>query len=84
MDKTKFFTHRAVVVSFTLICCLLWGSAFPCIKIGCGMFDIDSASTSSQILFAGLRFGGLFFCQNMDGRCVIQEERDTGNGAGLF
>ena len=56
MDKTKFFTHRAVVVSFTLICCLLWGSAFPCIKIGCGMFDIDSASTSSQILFAGLRF----------------------------
>ena len=56
MDKSKFFTRRAVVVSFTLICCLLWGSAFPCIKIGCRLFDIDSGSPSSQILFAGMRF----------------------------
>ena len=56
MDKNKFFTRRSVVVGFTLICCLLWGSAFPCIKLGYRMFSIDSASTSSQILFAGMRF----------------------------
>ncbi len=56
MDKSRFFTRRTVVVSFTLICCLLWGSAFPCIKIGYRLFDIDSAGTSSQILFAGMRF----------------------------
>lgn len=56
MDKNKFFTRRTIIVGFTLICCLLWGSAFPCIKIGYKMFEISSDSTSSQILFAGMRF----------------------------
>lgn len=32
------------------------GSAFPCIKIGYGMWNIESVDTSSQILFAGMRF----------------------------
>ncbi|MDO4305675.1 MAG: DMT family transporter [Eubacteriales bacterium] len=39
-----------------MVCCLLWGSAFPCIKIGYRMFDIASSDTASQILFAGVRF----------------------------
>ena len=39
-----------------LFCCLLWGSAFPCIKIGYGLFAIDSADVASQMLFAGTRF----------------------------
>ena len=56
MDNKSFFTRRGVVVGFTMICCLLWGSAFPCIKLGYRMFSIDSGSTSSQILFAGMRF----------------------------
>jgi drug/metabolite transporter (DMT)-like permease len=56
MDKNKFFTRRGVIIGFTLICCLLWGSAFPCIKLGYRMFSINSGSTSSQILFAGMRF----------------------------
>ncbi len=38
------------------ICCLLWGSAFPCIKIGYRLFAIQSNDTASQILFAGCRF----------------------------
>ena len=37
-------------------CCLLWGSAFPCIKLGYQLFDIPSGDSSSQILFAGIRF----------------------------
>ena len=37
-----------------LLCCALWGSAFPCIKIGYAWLDIQSAA--SQILFAGYRF----------------------------
>lgn len=39
-----------------MICCALWGSAFPCIKIGYQMFGIGADDTASQILFAGYRF----------------------------
>ncbi len=38
------------------LCCVLWGSAFPCIKIGYSFFGIESGDYSSQILFAGIRF----------------------------
>lgn len=39
-----------------LVCCLLWGSAFPCIKIGYQMMYIASDEVASQILYAGYRF----------------------------
>ena len=39
-----------------MLCCLLWGSAFPCIKIGYELWSIESTDTASQILFAGMRF----------------------------
>lgn len=45
-----------VVVLLAMICCILWGSAFPCIKIGYSLFEIPSGDTASQILFAGIRF----------------------------
>lgn len=45
-----------VVCILAMVCCLLWGSAFPCIKIGYQFFHIASADTASQILFAGVRF----------------------------
>ncbi len=35
---------------------MLWGSAFPCVKIGYELFQIKSDDTFSQILFAGSRF----------------------------
>ena len=34
----------------------LWGSAFPCIKIGYQWMNIASSDTGSQMLFAGMRF----------------------------
>lgn len=37
-------------------CCFLWGSAFPCIKIGYGIMNISSDAASDQILYAGYRF----------------------------
>jgi len=37
-------------------CCLLWGSAHTCIKVGYQMFSITSDNTAGQILFAGTRF----------------------------
>lgn len=45
-----------VVCALAMVCCLLWGSAFPCIKIGYQQFHIASSDTASQILFAGVRF----------------------------
>lgn len=49
-------TKNWVVVFLAGICCLLWGSAFPCIKIGYKLFDIAGGEYASQILFAGCRF----------------------------
>lgn len=52
----EMFKKNWVVCIIALVCCLLWGSAFPCIKIGYRMFEIEAADTASQILFAGVRF----------------------------
>ena len=45
-----------VVAVLALFCCGLWGSAFPCIKVGYRLFEIASQDSMSQILFAGIRF----------------------------
>lgn len=39
-----------------ILCCLLWGSAFPCIKIGYRLFGVSGDDSAAQILFAGIRF----------------------------
>lgn len=52
----KFMQKTIVVWAGALICCVLWGSAFPCIKLGYEWMQIDSANTSAQILYAGVRF----------------------------
>ena len=49
-------TKRWCVCLLAAFCCFLWGSAFPCIKIGYQVFQIGAGDTASQILFAGLRF----------------------------
>lgn len=54
--KKTFLTNTACVTILAALCCLLWGSAFPCIKIGYKLFAIESGDAATQILFAGLRF----------------------------
>lgn len=46
--------NPAVVCMLALLCCGLWGSAFPCIKVGYEWLGIEG--TGSQIVFAGYRF----------------------------
>ena len=46
----KWMQKTSVVWFGAMLCCLLWGSAFPCIKIGYGLWNIESADTSAQIL----------------------------------
>jgi len=52
----NFFSKPLVVCMGALIACILWGSAFPSIKIGYATFNISSSDTFSQLLFAGIRF----------------------------
>ncbi len=46
--------NKAVVFALATFCCLLWGSAYPSVKIGYRLFDIQT--TGAQLLFAGCRF----------------------------
>ena len=55
MAKLKINLQNPVWLSLgALFCCVLWGSAFPCVKIAYPLFKISD--TGSQILFAGVRF----------------------------
>ena len=54
--KKNVWQKTPVVVLTAAFCCLLWGSAAPCIKIGYRLFGVDTANVPSVILFAGLRF----------------------------
>lgn len=55
-NKETFMRKTVVVWLGALICCGLWGSAFPFIKIGYRLFEIPATDTGTQILFAGMRF----------------------------
>ena len=55
-DKEKFFTNKWAVALCAIFCCILWGSAFPCVKIGYRLFNVDTSHVPSIILFAGMRF----------------------------
>ncbi len=55
-NKNEILQKSWAVGLLAMVCCFLWGSAFPCIKIGYNLFDIAAADTASQILFAGTRF----------------------------
>lgn len=53
--------NKKVAWLCAVICTLLWGTAFPVIKFGYEMMDIQGDDIGSKLLFAGLRFliGGL-------------------------
>ena len=53
MTKNK-YTNRVWRVLLGALCCALWGSAFPGVKLGYQWLVVDG--TGSQILFAGYRF----------------------------
>ncbi|MBE7035293.1 MAG: DMT family transporter [Ruminococcaceae bacterium] len=57
MNKTSksIFTNPWIVALLGLLCCALWGSATPFIKLGYE-FSLPVRDTASTILFAGLRF----------------------------
>lgn len=54
MDKRQIFSTTWIVVLCALLCNALWGSAFPCIKLGSAWSHIVTAG--DKLLYAGLRF----------------------------
>ena len=78
-SNRTFLTNPFVVCLLAMVCCGLWGSAFPCIKIGYQMFRIAADDTASQILFAGYRFmlAGVFtiIIGSVFGRKILLPQR---------
>ena len=56
MEAESFFTRGRVVALLALTTCLLWGSAFPGVKTGYRLLNIEAGEVAVQILFAGYRF----------------------------
>ncbi len=54
-ENNKIFTHPLFVIFSALLCCALWGSATPFIKIGYELV-MPNKNVPSTILFAGIRF----------------------------
>ncbi len=53
--KRSLFENPKFAILTAIFCNVLWGTAFPTIKVGYELFAIGD-STSSKILFAGIRF----------------------------
>lgn len=47
---------KSKTIILALIVMALWGSLFPCVKLGYAAFGIDSATIPDIIMFAGMRF----------------------------
>lgn len=55
MEK-NFLQRGPIIILLALFCTILWGTAYPAVKIGYELFAIDSANDFGKLLFAGLRF----------------------------
>ena len=56
VQKKNTLTKTGIVALLACVCCILWGSAIPVIKTGYRLMEVDAADTTSQIVFAGVRF----------------------------
>lgn len=54
-DKPFLATLPGLILG-CLISCGLWGSAYPCVKVGYELFGIAGSDVASRLVFAGTRF----------------------------
>ena len=54
MEKKSLFIQKRVMISAALFCCLLWGSAFPAIRLSYA--QLGELDKYQMLLLAGLRF----------------------------
>ncbi len=55
-DAHPFFSKPIIVYALAILCTLLWGSAYPAIKTGYALLNIEAHDVASQMVFAGQRF----------------------------
>lgn len=55
MDKNKILTWPPAVMLIAFVCAMLWGSAFPLLKIGFSILNIEQ-NTGGKLFFAAYRF----------------------------
>lgn len=55
-EKTSIFQRPVWVALFALTAAVVWGWAYPLIKLGFAEFNITPDMTGSKMLFAGIRF----------------------------
>ncbi len=83
-NKTDYRSNPVFAASVAVLCTLLWGTAFPAIKIGYIEFGIESQNIPSQLMFAGARFclAGMivlfwgFVTAKKDGKMPILHKND--------
>lgn len=80
-QSKPFLATTPGVVLACLAACFLWGSAFPCVKIGYELFGIAASDVPSILAFAGTRFlvAGLMVVAGMSvarRRAFVPERRD--------
>lgn len=56
MNITKFFIQKKYVIAIAVFCSILWGSAFPVLKLSYAELNILPEDTMTRIVFAGMRF----------------------------
>ena len=82
MTAPSIFADRRVVIAIALLCCLLWGSAVPAVKVGYTMLAISPADTGSLLYFAGIRFviAGLMLLAwaGLTGKSIALDRRGVG------
>lgn len=54
--KADILTKTWIAAILAIFCSALWGSAFPCVKIGYGLFGVDTSQPMSLILLRGYVF----------------------------
>lgn len=65
----KYLTKKWIVISIAVFCSILWGSAFPVLKVTYAELQMVADDTIAKVVLAGMRFllaglillGGMFF-----------------------
>lgn len=64
MEQKTIWTNKYFIAAMAIFACILWGSAFPVLKITYAELQIDTSDVSARMLIAGVRFfvaGALLF-----------------------
>lgn len=52
----RFLTNKWAVISIAIFCSILWGSAFPALKVSYVELNMIPDDAMAKVVFAGMRF----------------------------